>query len=762
MKKVLLILLSVIYINACTTEPPVLVKNIEELNLAIESAQPGDQIVMANGVWQDVEIKFKGSGTEQSPIVIKAETPGEVFIEGESSLSFGGDYLIVDGLFFRNGHGTSRAVINFRIGDKVANHCTLVNSVILEFNQPERDMADHWVEFHGRHNTLDRCYLAGKSNRGPTVRVVLRGNESIWNYHQITNNHFGPRPRKGGPSAETIQIGTSSSSVSPSFTMVANNLFDRCNGEVEVISSKTNYNEFRNNVFFQSEGSLVTRHGNYCIIDGNYFIGDGSDNIGGVRLINTGHWVTNNYFYNLKGEQFRSPLAVMNGIPKSPQNRYNQVTDAVVAYNTWINCESPWHFGVGQNLGMKDVLPASEIRSARPERTIVANNIVFNESALDNPPVIAHDKIDGINFKSNVINQGYEGGIDGLEQTDFGVIALTEFISVPDNGVSEVVPYAGFEFDKIDADLFGTSRANTDMVGSVIAGSTQAPDILNPANYGTNWYNPIEEKETPETYMVEAGGDIASAIATAKAGDIILLNEGEYAVGESLVIDKELKIKSESGRGKIQYNGAVGTPLFELNPKGSLEIDNLELTGNSNYAFATLKKGMSAHFNLKIENSAINNFDYVLKAYKQSFADSITLINTIIADCANGLELSEETNDKGDYNAEFITIIGSEFRNIGANVIDYYRGGYDESTVGGNLLIKDSKFMNCGGNEKNGILLNHRGIINVNLMDNQFEYNPVRFVSILWGAKNNYHSGNEVKNSGEIRTEENIKLTLMY
>ena len=62
--------------------------------------------------------------------------------------------------------------------------------------------------------------------------------------------------------------------MSPSNTMVANNYFEKCNGEVEVISSKTNFNEFRNNIFYKCEGSLVMRHGNYCIIDGNYFIGD--------------------------------------------------------------------------------------------------------------------------------------------------------------------------------------------------------------------------------------------------------------------------------------------------------------------------------------------------------------------------------------------------------------------------------------------------------------------------------------------------------
>ncbi|MGS0528235.1 chondroitinase-B domain-containing protein [Zobellia nedashkovskayae] len=42
----------------------------------------------------------------------------------------------------------------------------------------------------------------------------------------------------------------------------------------------------------------------------------------------------------------------MNGIKKSPLNRYIQVTDVVVAYNSYINC-SPWQFSVGSNVESK-------------------------------------------------------------------------------------------------------------------------------------------------------------------------------------------------------------------------------------------------------------------------------------------------------------------------------------------------------------------------------------------------------------------------
>ena len=128
-----------IILASCTTEP-IVVQNAEELKNSIENAKPGDQIIMANGVWKDIEIVFTGKGTEREPIMLKAETPGEVFIEGESSLKFGGEYLVVSGLYFRNGHTPGRAVVQFKLDDEqVANYCRLTNSVIDGFNQLSRD-----------------------------------------------------------------------------------------------------------------------------------------------------------------------------------------------------------------------------------------------------------------------------------------------------------------------------------------------------------------------------------------------------------------------------------------------------------------------------------------------------------------------------------------------------------------------------------------------------------------------------------------------
>lgn len=769
-KKSLIVLGLAILMIACNggiASNETLVKNKAELDEAIANAQPGDNIVMANGNWQDVEIKFTGEGNERNPITIKAETPGKVIIGGVSDLKFGGKYLIVDGLHFKNGHSPSNAVIRFKLNDEmIAIHCKVINCVIEDFNKPSRDDDDVWVQFWGKHNALENSYIAGKTNRGPTVRVEIKGNESINNYHQIVGNHFGPRPPKGGPSAETIQIGDSYTSMSPSYTMIANNLFEECNGEVEIISSKTNFNEIRNNVFYMSEGSFVARHGNYCTIDGNYFIGDGiNENIGGVRIVNTGHWVTNNYFYNIIGENFRSPLAIMNGIPKSPLNRYNQVTDVVVAYNTYIDCKSPWQIGVGSNIDQTDVLPLSEIRSARPLRMLVANNLIFNEIG-DDMPIVEHDKADGITFKSNVINnQGVEfKSIEGVQTVAFDLKKIADNIYTAAADL-KVEPYKGFEFDeKITTDIFGYERVDNDKIGAILSADAKDPMILDKSKYGAPWYsNVVEAKEAKILIVTDNVGDLEAKIAEASAGDIISLNSGTYNITNPLIINKAITIQSKDEKVVLNYVGDTDTPLFELHPKGYLTLSGVSLNGvNGQHAFASLKDNMYTHFGLTVLDSEISNFEYALKVYKESFAERITFKNTTITNCANGLVLSEEIDDRGDYNAEYVTIDNCYFNNVRSNVIDYYRGGHDESTIGGNLLVANSTFINCGAADKNGILLKTHGIINVDISNNTFQNNRVKHVALLWGAKNNTYSDNQITNSGTIKVEENLEMKMMY
>src|ERR1700741_1349341 len=91
----------------------ILVNNIEELNNANKNAKPGDSIILQNGEWKNVTISLDCIGSKDKPVIIKAQTPGKVLITGNSKLKIGGQYIIVDGLYFTNGYAGRDAVITF-------------------------------------------------------------------------------------------------------------------------------------------------------------------------------------------------------------------------------------------------------------------------------------------------------------------------------------------------------------------------------------------------------------------------------------------------------------------------------------------------------------------------------------------------------------------------------------------------------------------------------------------------------------------------
>lgn len=367
------------------------VASLDEFNKRVPVLVPGDEIVLKNGVWRDVEFQFFGKGSPEAPIILRAATPGEVRIEGKSSLKLSGEYLRVSGLIFRNGYTPSGSVIEFRNEDKVANHCTVSNCVIEGFSNPDKSKNDFWIQINGKNNKVEYCSLSGKTNKGMTLTVRLDSLTSTETNHHIYRNYFGKREPLGENGGETIQIGLSQTSQLNGWTKVEENFFEHCDGELEIISVKSCENMIVNNVFKECRGMLTLRHGHRNIVYGNIFLGNGVENTGGVRVINENHKVFNNFFSGLRGRGVGSALVLVNGIPNAQPKEYDQVKNAVIFNNTFYDCSIPFQFGQGNGPN----------RNMRPLNTVIANNLLYctNEDSL----IQAYDKTDGIRLENNLM-----------------------------------------------------------------------------------------------------------------------------------------------------------------------------------------------------------------------------------------------------------------------------------------------------------------------------------------------------------------------
>ncbi|MES2329591.1 MAG: polysaccharide lyase 6 family protein [Bacteroidota bacterium] len=348
---------------------------IAELNEWATNAKAGDHIFLKDGVYRDAVIKFSNSaGTEKSPVTVSAQHPGKVFLEGNSSISFSGQYLYISDFVFQNGgHDLkSKQVIEFRSSEKEqASHCTVSDCVIKEFNNTVKTDVNTWVGIYGEYNLVQRCLFKAKDNMGPTLVVWLDNGKPA--HHTISENYF--LIRQNGAQVdnglESIRIGDSKTSFTDAHCVIAFNRFEECDGEIEIISNKSCHNSYLHNTFFNCDGGLTLRHGNNTLCDGNYFDGQQKKLSYGIRFIGEGHVAINNYFRNLHGsshEAYRSPVSILNGLVNTPINGYYPVKNAGIRDNIFLDCETPF-------IRIGAFSPKREGMSIAPDTVSITNNI---------------------------------------------------------------------------------------------------------------------------------------------------------------------------------------------------------------------------------------------------------------------------------------------------------------------------------------------------------------------------------------------------
>ncbi len=313
---------------------------ITDIRKALDKAGDGDTLFVKDGEYADVKLVWKAAASPETPVVVAAEHPGKVVITGESSLHISGTGLTVSGFLFRGCVAEKGTVMEFRDGDALASGCRLTECAFDRCVPARRDISYSYVHLYGRNNRVDHCSFTGKLNLGVTLIVMLNYDGCDENNHSIDHNYFGPRPVYGSNGAETIRVGTSQQCMQNSRSQIVDNLFDRCNGEVEVVSIKSCENTIARNVFYECQGVLALRHGDRNLAEENLFLGHGVRNTGGIRIVGEDQVVRGNTMLGLAGERFFSALALMYGVPNSLPNRYMQVKNTIVEDNDFEACSS--------------------------------------------------------------------------------------------------------------------------------------------------------------------------------------------------------------------------------------------------------------------------------------------------------------------------------------------------------------------------------------------------------------------------------------
>jgi hypothetical protein len=314
--------------------------------------RPGDTLVLQDGAWTDQRLTIAASGTPERPITVRPRTAGKAVFGGSSSITLAGEHLVLSGMRFKNFTGAKDDAAIAVTGT----HCRVTECSL------EGGTSKFYVHLVGPENRLDHCFLAEKTSDDPTVQVEAPAERP--SRTRIDHNHFGHRPPLGRNGGETIRLGYSHQASNIAGIVCESNLFESCDGELEIVSNKSSENVYRYNTFLECAGTLTLRHGDRCVVDANYFIGHDKPETGGIRVLGEGQVVTNNYIEGVQS----GPILITAGVTNPEPKDHAQARNCIIAHNTIVDSAGPY-------LMLSAGLGTSPRRTLKPEHITLANNV---------------------------------------------------------------------------------------------------------------------------------------------------------------------------------------------------------------------------------------------------------------------------------------------------------------------------------------------------------------------------------------------------
>ena len=371
------------------------VGSIASLQTALSAAQPGDAIIVNDGVYTG-NFTMIGNASASSPIILRAMHPGKAVFQ-KSHLKITGKYWVIEGLSFENSAGGESTILISGGSNNVIRHSkftggsaraqiSIINGAsknTIEQSTFENETTYHSITVDNSSDTIIRYnrFLGRRSGS-----IVFAGNggdapRTIFEHNYVANGH-------------DYQYG-------------------------EMLGIKSNDFVARENYFTNNQnGGIVLRYLNRARIECNMFI-----NNRGLSILGDGHIIRNNYFEgNNNGTLDHYPtFRLMSGdwvigqehkMAVVPNTGWHQAaTNATIENNTIVN----WMIGelsIGDGYNRTEFVAAlnrSFTYSYAPVNAKISNNLFYDPS--DSAKSIQIVASPGAVWSNNIVFTGNTGDL---------------------------------------------------------------------------------------------------------------------------------------------------------------------------------------------------------------------------------------------------------------------------------------------------------------------------------------------------------------
>lgn len=338
------------------------VASMAELRFALADAAPGDRILVANGEYSNTApLEIARSGTKLQPIEVAAQTVGGVEMKGDAGFRFSAQaaYVILRGFKLTHEAGTLEL-------EEGTHHCRVTRNV---FELKVRRKASY-MTVTGNDHEIDHNTFRNKKTEGKMLEVIGPGDSEMAQRTWIHHNYFYNFENTRRNNSSAIHIGSSWRSMSSAHSLVEHNLFSKTRGENEgAICNKSSNNIYRFNTIGEGCTELSLRHGNRCLVHGNFFIGTR----GGLRFYGDDHKIFSNYF-----EHNRPAVQIGNGdgnVPPAKLTSHDRPDRVQFVFNTLVDNDA-------------NIVMDWRERALGATQLIVANNIIQgggHAASIDGP-----------------------------------------------------------------------------------------------------------------------------------------------------------------------------------------------------------------------------------------------------------------------------------------------------------------------------------------------------------------------------------------